>query len=156
MTLDPPTMSAYLAVAASVGSLCVWIMKNTARLAKMEVKVDTVWDFLMRRAVSEAINVGVAVKNSPIEVTDEAKQWMKPLLASIRDFYRETGGNLTDRELALEIERRFGEQILNEVCIPHRLSQGACLLIAIQAAVDEKIKSCLSGCHTQTLRPTRC
>jgi len=100
----------------------------------LDVKVETIWSFLMKRALSEAIVQGVATHNSPVRVTDEAKRWMSDLIPPIRDFYAKSGRrNITDAELAMEIERRFGDRILNEVCIPHGLYMGACLLIAIQA-----------------------
>jgi hypothetical protein len=59
---------------------------------------------------------------------------MGDLILPIREFYIKGRRNITDAELAMEIERRFGDRILNEVCIPHGLYMGACLLIAIQAA----------------------
>lgn len=106
------------------------------RLGQLQLKVDTMWLFQVNRMQSEAVMAGVAKKNSPIVVTDEAKRWMAPLIAPIKDFYRKIGRNMSDPELMLEIERRFGEQILNEVCIPHGLAHGACLLIAVQAVRD--------------------
>ena len=71
--------------------------------------------------------------NSPIKITDEAKCWMEPLMGPITEFYLGLGKDLSDHDLCLEIERRFGERMLREVCIPHKLDQGACLLIAVQA-----------------------
>lgn len=136
MTINFENILPFIPLIVAVGGLVIWIVKVASRLSKMELKVDTTWDFLMRRAVSEAISSGVATKNSPVIVTDEAKKWMKPLLGPIKDYYKNLGRNLTLSELAMEIERRFGEQILNEICIPHGLSQGACLLIAIQAAQE--------------------
>ena len=57
---------------------------------------------------------------------------MSDLVPPIREFYAKLGrSNITDAELALEIERRFGDQILEKVCIPHGLYMGAGLLIAI-------------------------
>jgi hypothetical protein len=113
----------------------VWI--SAVRITSLQVKVDTIWSFLMKRALSEALVQGVATRNSPVRVTDEAKQWMSDLIPPIRDFCARLGRrNITDNDLAIEIERRFGEQILNEVCIPHGLYMGACLLIAVQAVKD--------------------
>ena len=113
----------------------IWI--TAVKITAMEVKIETVWGFLMKRALSEALVQGVATHNSPVRVTDEAKRWMSDLLPPIREFYATLGRrNITDEELAMEIERRFGDRILHEVCIPHGLFMGACLLIAIQAVKD--------------------
>ena len=114
----------------SVIYLAVW------KIARMEVKVDTLWDFQMRRALSESIQKGVATLNSPLTVTPEAKAWMHELAAKLRDFYAKLGHRMTDRELAIEIERRFGDEILHKVCIPNGLYEGACLIIAMEIAKE--------------------
>lgn len=75
-----------------------------------------------------------ASHNSPILVTDEAKRWLGDLLPPLREFYAKLGHrNITETELALEVERRFGDQLMQKVCIPHGLFTGARLLIAISA-----------------------
>jgi hypothetical protein len=137
--MTPAEIAAWLSIAMSLVTLLGVFGVQAGRLAKMELKIDTVWDFQIRRAQSEALMQGVATKNSPVTVTDEAKQWMKPLLMPIREFYSKLGRHLSDRELVIEIERQFGDRILNEICIPHGLSAGACLLIALQAAKDDAL-----------------
>ena len=125
---------------SSVIALLGVIFLTAFKIPAMEVKIDTVWKFLMKRALSEALVQGVATRNSPVRVTDEAKRWMRDLLPAIREFYATLGRqNITDEELALEIEGRFGDLILHEVCIPHGLFMGACLLIAIQAVKDPSL-----------------
>lgn len=109
---------------------------NGSRSAKIEVKVDTMWEFLMRRALSEGLEKGVVSMNSPVVVNEEAKKWMAGMAIELQKFYRKLGRNLTDHELAFEIERHFGDQILKEVCIPNGLSGGACLLIALEVAKE--------------------
>ena len=106
------------------------------RMVSIEVKVDTMWDFQMRRALSESIHKGIATINSPLTVTPEAKAWMHGLAEQLRDFYAKLGHRMTDRELALEIERRFGDEILHKVCIPNGLYEGACLIIAMEIAKE--------------------
>ena len=61
---------------------------------------------------------------------------MKDLLPPIRELYAKLGRRISDAELAMEIERQFGDRILHEVCIPRGLYMGACLLIAIQAVKE--------------------
>ena len=127
-------LEAIFNTAASVMALLgvLWII--AVKITAMEVKIETVWGFLMKRALSEAVVMGVATHNSPVRVTDEAKRWMSELMPPIREFYAKLGRrNITDAELAMEIERRFGDRILHEVCLPHGLFMGSCLLIAIQA-----------------------
>ncbi len=112
--------------AVSIVSLLGVIWISAVKITTLDVKVETIWSFLMKRALSEAIVQGVATHNSPVRVTDEAKRWMSDLIPPIRDFYAKLGRrNITDAELAMEIERRFGDRILNEVCLPHGLYMGA-------------------------------
>lgn len=136
MTVTLAEVGTVIAIVIGLLSLYTAAVTNARTMGKMEVKVDTLWDFQMRRAATEAVRKGIATRNSPVVIHDEAKKWMAPLLGPIHDFYRRLGRNMTERELWVEIERRFGAQISEEVCIPHGLDQGACLLIAIQAAQD--------------------
>jgi hypothetical protein len=76
-------------------------------------------------------------------VSDEAKRWLDDLLLPLIEFYAKIGRhNITDTELALEIEKRFDDQIVQKICIPHGLFMGACLLIAI-AVIKEPPPSAL-------------
>lgn len=107
------------------------------RFAKIELKVDTIWDFHMRRAMSEAAQRGFGSLNSPFTIDTKAQEWFASLANQLRDFHARLGRRLSDSELALEIERHYGTQILKEVCIPNGLSQGACLLIAAAVAKQD-------------------
>jgi hypothetical protein len=128
-----PRLNSIVSVTSLLGVLWLGVATTTA----LEVKVEKIWSFLMRRAVSEALVQGVATRNSAIRLTDGAKRRMSDLIPPNKGFYGKLGHrNITDAELALEIERRFGDRILNEVCIPHGLYMGACLLIAIQAVKE--------------------
>lgn len=111
----------------------VWI-ESRVRFARLEVRVGIIWKSLMRRAVSESVQKGIASLNSPVTIRDEAKKWMDKMRPELQAFYRRLGRNLTPDELAMEIERRFGDEILREVCIPNGLSEHACLLIAREVA----------------------
>ena len=133
MTIDHATIALALSVLSIIGT----IYGVGYKMGRVELKVDTMWDFMMRRATSEAVMSGVATIKSPAVVNEEAKRWMAPLIGPIREFYAKLGRRMTDNELAMEIERRFGDRILQEVCIPHKLHMGACLLIAMQAAKDQ-------------------
>ena len=108
---------------------------NRERFAKLEVKVDTMWDFQMRRAESETIIKGIGQRNSPIRITNPSVfEWFKGLEEELQKFYLEKGKFLTDRELSLEIERRFGARISAEICVPQQLTEGACLIVAMALA----------------------
>lgn len=107
-----------------------------SKVSALEVKVTTMWEFLMRRALSEGLEKGILTVNSPVKISDEAKKWMGDMAVELQQFYRKLGRNLSDLELAYEIERRFGDEILKKVCIPNGLYSGACLLIAMEVAKE--------------------
>lgn len=71
-----------------------------------------------------------------ITITPEAKGWMANYAIPLKELYHNVGKNMTDTDLAMEIEHRFGTQIVKDVCIPHGLSEGSCLLIAIAVAKE--------------------
>jgi len=112
------------------------VYRASAKFSAMSVKVDTMWDFIMRRAMSEAVNKGIATLNSPLVINSEAKALMAPLRARLQEFYLKEGQQMSDADMQLEIERRFGADIVREVCIPHNLHAGACLLIAVSVAKE--------------------
>lgn len=104
------------------------------KINRLEPKVDTIWEFAMRRGAVEAIQRGIATMNSPVVISEEAKTWMQTLAAPLREAYETEWKDLPDTDLAMEIERRFGDQIVRQVCLPHGISNGVCLLIACAVA----------------------
>lgn len=106
------------------------------RLLRLEERVESVWDFLLRRAAVEAVSRGVATMNSPVTFSTEARSWLAHLAPELRAFYNGEGQGLSENDLASAIERRWGARLAEEVCIPHDLSLGACLLLAIEVARD--------------------
>lgn len=125
----------------------IWVAHRNSieRIATMEVKVNTMWEFQMRRAQGEAVQTGIATKNSPLIFTEESKAWLSDIAPAMQAFYNDKGKNLGDTDLAIEIERMWGEHILDTVCIPRKLSHGACLLLAIEVARGDHAG--MSGAH---------
>lgn len=114
----------------------VWLAKLAWWMSATETKLNVVWGFLMNRAIGEAVQKNIATFNSPVVISDEAKKWMAGIAEELKVFYARLGRRMSEWELAMEIERLYGERILKEVCIPNSLSQGACLLIAIEVAKE--------------------
>lgn len=99
--------------------------------SKIEVKVDTIWDFLMRRAIAAGLENNVLSMNSPVVATAKGEAMLEPVKEDLLKFYQEVGAKLNVRDLFMELERKFGDRFMKDVCIPHGISQGACLLAAI-------------------------
>lgn len=133
MTIETGTLLGVVTIQIGV---IVWLAKLAWWMSSTETKLNVVWGFLMNRAIGEAVQKNIATFNSPVIVSEEAKKWMDGMANQLRDFYAKLGRRMSEWELALEIERVYGDRILKEVCIPNGLSQGACLLIAIEVARD--------------------
>lgn len=134
MPITGTELAAYVGVVMSVLSLMGLTYVGAWRLAKIELKVDTMWDFLMRRAQSEAVQKGLATMNSPMMVKDDALSIMAPLAVRLRGFYESMLVKPDDTHLALLIEAEMGDDILRDICIPHGLLMGACLPLAVAVA----------------------
>ena len=114
--------------------VCGFIWKFSTDIAKLSVKVDVMWAFQMRRAVSESIEKGAATFNSPLTFSEDSKRRLEPIKASLIEFWANKGNKLCDGAVLLEIERLFGDDLLERVGVPCRLTHGACLLLALAVA----------------------
>jgi hypothetical protein len=102
----------------------------------IEDRLDLVWDYLIKRAETEFILKGLGTINSPYLITDEVRSWYAPIAKDLKNFYNKVGINLTNRELFTMIDKEFGEWIKINVCIPHGLEAGSCILAAIAVAKE--------------------
>ena len=94
-------------------------------------EVDTLWDFVRRRAVSEFLAKGMGDSAQPPSLKSEVRKWFASVEKDLKDFYKSTGESSGDKELFVAIEHAFGDRLLHEVCIPNGVSEGACVLAAI-------------------------
>lgn len=117
------------ALVARVGTL----ETRDANRPALELKVDELWRFQMRRGFNEAIEKGVATVNSPMNVTPAAREAFVPLIDRLRDLHTQYG-NLEDHDFAVWIENKLGELIASEVCPRLGIQEGACLVLAIKLA----------------------
>jgi hypothetical protein len=120
--------------AVSVLGLIGLVIKRSMRLGALEVKVETMWAFQMRRAVSETVASGMGTLNSPLKFSDLATASLEPIKQNLLDFWKTMPPGISDAEALLLIEARFGDDLLQYVCIPCKLSHGACLLLALTIA----------------------
>jgi hypothetical protein len=120
----------------AVASIGLFVFTFGKRLGKLEMKIDTIWDFLMRRAMNEMVSKGLGRMNSPMVATEESKEFFSGMASELKAFYKIKGRKMKEKELLLAIEKKFGERILKEVCIPHNLTCGSCLHIAKEIAQE--------------------
>lgn len=99
--------------------------------------LKTLSDFLFRRGVAEAVISGSAQMNSPVTVSPKAQELFSKYRNDLRKI-AQANPTASDSELGFIIERHMGDIILKHICIPNKMSQGACLLIAVSVAKDKE------------------
>ena len=128
-----PAMNPDLHLTISLGTALTLIgvvWRASAQISEMKLKVDTLWDYVIRRGRAEGLHAGALAQNSPITITPDARRWFEGLAGDLHAWYQKAGRGLADRELYVALEKQFGERITNEVCVPHRVHAGACLAMA--------------------------
>lgn len=132
---DLLTSEFFLPALGTLGGVIVWLIGLTSKLAKTELKIDTLWDFQMRRGAAEIVQKGLGTMNSPVTLNEETRSEVQRLIADIaeplRQLYRKIGRNVSDRDLAIELEVRFGDQIVKHLCTPLGMNEGACMHVVI-------------------------
>lgn len=115
----------------------LWLLEHRIRL--LDSRVSALWSYAMDRALTEALSKGLAVRNSPLKVTDEVRGWYVSMLTDLKSFYLKSGRHMTEQQLFIEISIRFGRRILNEICIPHGLVAGSCIVLAMELAREVQL-----------------
>lgn len=143
MTIDPGVVVAVVAALSFIASMWVMVARFNTRMVRIEERLknlkerlDKQWRFQINRAKSEAVKAGIATVNPHLRISPEAKKWMDELKLRLRDFYATMGRHLNEFELMEEIEAHYGQEIADNICIPHGLTQGECLLIAMEVAKE--------------------
>lgn len=103
------------------------------RSVRLEFKTNLIWDFMMRKALSEGLQKGLMTQNSPIELAPRVRPYYAGMAAELKAFYRKHQ-HLDEREMFRLFEHHFGERMVKEVCVPLGLVAGACVIMAIAIA----------------------
>lgn len=111
-------------------------------IRRLEENQNTLGEFQIRRAMMEAQQKGIMHKNSPLRVADEAKLALSPLADRLRKFYIEQKWPIGDihkfeeptTDQLIHTYRAFGEEIMEALCMPFGLNEGACVIAAIEYA----------------------
>jgi hypothetical protein len=123
-------------IMATVNAIAVKQAASDVRIAELASKGSTVWEFLMRRALSSTIMEGGATMNSPVVFDpkyDPLKKLFEPMAEQLRLFYKGLKP-MKDTEAMLAIEGQFGSRITSEICIPEKVANGVCLFVALEVA----------------------
>jgi len=78
----------------------------------------------------EAKRTATMPKQMTLTLTPEALALLEPLTPALREFWRTEGAYLKPGQVLYEIEKRFGDDIVEKVCVPMGLRDFECLIIA--------------------------
>ena len=107
------------------------------RIAKLDLKISIIWQFFVRRSVTEAVTKGAATLNSPLLLTPESRRWFDGLASDLHAIHAKLGPKATDQQLYMEIEMKLGDRIMHEICLQHGLNAGGCMALAAAVAREK-------------------
>jgi len=107
------------------------LLALASRFAKLELKVDTMWEFQLRRGIVEGKLADILQQNSPIRLDHKLLAALEPMKEELQAFYTNGASKMSEIEEAVEIERRFGAQIVKQICLPLAVSHGVCVVAAM-------------------------
>lgn len=64
------------------------------------------------------------------EIDPEAKAWLGDMCIRLKSYYLKQGRTMNHIDLLVAIEKLFGAEIVEKLCIPRHIKHGACLIIA--------------------------
>jgi len=105
------------------------------RVGQASIKIDTLWDFIIRRAKVEFVEKGFGVMQSPLAIKAGALKLIEPFVMRVLPFYNDLVDKnpaISDKDLFIELEMKFGDDLVKQVCIPHNLTAGACMILVIE------------------------
>lgn len=127
---------ALVAIAGLILGIAAGFVKIIYQVGQLELKVNTVWDFLMRRGQVELVEKGWGTRHSPVQLNVEAFESILPLIDDIVRFYvqlKKRKPQITERDMFIAIESKFGEQLVERICIPMNVQLGACVIAVIES-----------------------
>jgi dihydroorotase len=104
-------------------------LANAEWRGKIGATVETMYRIIFKTGTQEGIAAGILNQNSPITANVEAFDQHPELLAKLRTFYSTVGCTLSDLDLLVEIEKRFGVE-MEEFERAHNLKPAASLAAA--------------------------
>lgn len=137
-TISVNTILASTSLLVSIITIGTVIYSSATRIAKIEVKVETLWAFLMRRGAAEAVSNDLATMESPLYFKESALVLLDPIKDGLHQLAAENPHD-NALELLFKIEAKFGVFLMMEFCIPMKTYYGACNLAALQVAKQKPV-----------------
>ena len=138
-----PTMVGIFSVIGTIWAITSAFARLSYRAGRLELKVDTLWDFIIRRGKVEAVKMEWGELHSPIRLNVRGLDVVKPFLDKFLPFYiqlLQRNPPMAEQEMYIEFEREFGDFIMEKMCIPLGVTAGACLIAIVAACRMEHEK----------------
>ena len=141
MPVDSETIGIWFGIAATIIGGAVSVIGTavvlSGRLSRAELKLEMLWDLLFKRALSQAVSDGIGKINSPLVLNPDVMSRYEGIAGRLRSFYARVGHQLSELELFREVECQFGDELMNEVALPHSMPFDTCVVGAMAVARSE-------------------
>lgn len=119
----------------------LWV--HAVKMTRLEVKVETMWGMLLKRAVVEGVHQGLMEVHSPVRLINNSGEMLAAMAPEIKEFYKTKCSGMSESDAALAIEKQFGTRLAEDICIPNNISFGICLIIALAIAKGQSLNEIL-------------
>lgn len=111
--------------------------KISSRVAKTELKVDTMWDLHIRQQMVSGVKNDTLKFNSPIRATTKGYEWFTPYMDKLKEWYLSGDiRNLSDRELYIALDRKFGAEFSVDLALTKDTHLGELIAVALAICRD--------------------
>jgi len=95
------------------------------------------WGFFVGRAGVEIMSKGWGTTHSFIKLNQQGLDIIKPFLPKFIAHYTQmVEQGKTENQMFYETEKKFRDFLIEKICIPHNVSNGACVVMILQACKD--------------------
>lgn len=149
---DAERIAAWIGIGMFVSGMFAWMLRTalnekkwratvTESCLRNDKRVSELWRFRMRRGYAEALSSGLATprhgNNRDLFLTDQVRAAFQPIAADLRTMY-ESLKPIHKDDLMEHIERDYGDWLMQEICVPFKVQDGACLQFAAQVAMENE------------------
>lgn len=109
------------------------------RLGRYELKVDTLWKYVVEAALVDSRQKGVVVSNSPIRVSATVNgHFSTTLREKLREYYNKNKlYSMSDSEAVWHLYLAFDKELIEKICLPYGLNMGQALIAALHICRGE-------------------
>lgn len=151
----------YLGIMAEIKKLREELLDKFDQLRirdeRQQAMIDATWLMISDNAkLSAAKNNQWGHMNSPLVINDRARKIYadKGWVQRLQDYYKREGYKLTPIELEMDIQTKFRQELIKDICIPYGMQHGECVVIAAEIAKEAALLPKSSDSSVEETRPT--